>query len=177
VIEEHGPHLCLGTDIYTAHRQCLSIKERLEEHGLTVTIAPPFYWGVCQSTGSFIGSFRVRKETMRALLFDILASLAEFGFKNVYGINAHGDIEHNIAILETFRESCEKLNLRAGYPFSESIMHHYGLNGSEPYICPLKPQTVPVSQSKPWYMFTGFAWERFIVTFGHGLYCLIFPIN
>lgn len=22
VIEEHGPHLCLGTDIYTAHEYC-----------------------------------------------------------------------------------------------------------------------------------------------------------
>ncbi len=75
VIEEHGPHLCLGTDILTAHIYCLSIKEKLEEEGHTVVIAPPFYWGICQSTGGFLGSFRIRKETAKALLYDILASL------------------------------------------------------------------------------------------------------
>jgi creatinine amidohydrolase len=147
VIEEHGPQLCLGTDIYTAHLHCLFIKQRLEAAGLTVVIAPPFYWGICQSTGSFIGSFRVRKETMKALLFDILASLAGFGFRNVYGVNAHGDIEQNIAIVETFREATEQLNLKAGYAFSESILHHYGLTGAEPYICPVKPQAIQVSQA------------------------------
>lgn len=147
VIEEHGPHLCLGTDIYTAHLQCLFVKQRLEGKGFSVVIAPPFYWGICQSTGSFIGSFRVRKETMKALLFDILASLAGFGFKNVYGVNAHGDIEQNIALVETFQEAHEKLHLNAGYAFSESVLHHYGLNGSEPYICPIKSQSISVSQS------------------------------
>ena len=148
VLEEHGPHLCLGTDIYTAHLHCLFVKQRLEEKGLSVVIAPPIYWGICQSTGSFIGSFRIRKETMKALLFDILATLAEFGFRNVYGLNAHGDIEQNVTLIEAFREAREKLNLNAGYTFSESLLHHYGLNGSEAYLCPFKPQTIQVSRAK-----------------------------
>jgi creatinine amidohydrolase len=84
---------------------------------------------------------------MKALLFDILASLAEFGFKHVYAVNAHGDIEHIIALIETFREVSEKLNIQAACPFSESIMHHYGLTGAEPYICPVKPQVIQVSPS------------------------------
>jgi creatinine amidohydrolase len=148
VIEEHGPHLCLGTDIYTAHIHCIFIKEKLEEKGLKVVIAPPFYWGLCQSTGGFMGSFKLRKETVKAVLFDILASLAEFGFKNIYGINAHGDIEHSIALIETFKEASEKLMIKACYPFSQNIMHHYGLTGNEAYICPVKPQTIRVSTSK-----------------------------
>jgi creatinine amidohydrolase len=148
VIEEHGPHLCLGTDIYTAHIHSNFIKEKLEGKGHTVVIAPPFYWGICQSTGGFIGSFKVRKETVKALLFDILASLAEFGFKNIFGINAHGDIEHSIALMETFKEASEKLKINARYTFPQNIMHHYGLTGNEPYICPIKPQTISVSTSK-----------------------------
>lgn len=148
VIEEHGPHLCLGTDIYTAHVHSIFVKQRLEEKGLPVVIAPPFYWGVCQSTGSFIGSFRVRKETAKALLFDIMASLAEFGFQDIYGINAHGDIEHSITVIEAFKDVTEKLKINARYAFSQSVMHHYGLTGSEPYICPIKPQTISVSTSK-----------------------------
>jgi creatinine amidohydrolase len=148
VIEEHGPQLCLGTDIYTAHIHSLFIKERLEKQGIKVVIAPPFYWGICQSTGSFIGSFKIRKETAKALLFDILASLAEFGFKKVYGINAHGDIEQNIVLIEAFKEASEKLAIHACYAFSQNVMHHYGLKGDEPYICPIQPQTIRVSASK-----------------------------
>ncbi|HLP81935.1 MAG TPA: creatininase family protein, partial [Nitrosomonas sp.] len=148
VIEEHGPHLCLGTDIYTAHLQSVFIKQILEEKGKKVVIAPPFYWGICQSTGSFIGSFRIRKETAKALLFDILSSLAEFGFKNIYGINAHGDIEQNIALIEAFKDAHKELKMNACYLFSQSVMHHYGLTGNEPYICAIKPQTVTINTSK-----------------------------
>jgi len=148
VIEEHGPQLPLGTDIYTAHLQCLYLKKRLEESGHAAVIAPPFYWGICQSTGSFIGSFKSRKETVKMIVFDIIASLAGFGFRNVYGINAHGDIEHNVALIEAFREAAEKLSVHARYMFQESIMHHYGLTGEEPYICPVKPQTVKINISE-----------------------------
>lgn len=148
VIEEHGPHLCLGTDIYIAHIQCMFIKEKFKEKGVEAVIAPPFYWGICQATGSFIGSFKTRKETVKAVLFDIMASLAEFGFKNVYGINAHSDIEHSVALIEAFKEVTEKLEINASYTFSKDIMHHYGLNGEEPYICPIKSQTIRISSSE-----------------------------
>jgi creatinine amidohydrolase len=148
VLEEHGPQLCLGTDIYTAHLYCIFVKKILAERGFKVVIAPPFYWGICQSTGGFIGSFQVRKETAKALLLDILASLAQFGFKNVFGINAHGDIEQNIVMIEAFKEASEKYAINARYAFSQAIMHHYGLKGDEPFICAVKPQTIPVSTSK-----------------------------
>lgn len=148
VIEEHGPHLCLGTDIYTAHLYCRDIKKRLEETGRLVTIAPPFYWGICQSTGGFIGSFSIRKETAKALLIDILTSLAEFGFKNIYGISAHGDVAHSIVINEAFKEAGESLGINARYLFDEWRLHHFGLTGSEPYLSPVKQQTITVSAAK-----------------------------
>lgn len=148
VIEEHGPQLCLGTDIYTSHIYCLAIKENLEEKGHTVVIAPPFYWGVCQSTGGFIGSFRIQKETAKALISDILSSLSEFGFNNIFGVNAHGDIEHNIAIIEAFREVHEKLHINACYAFDEWRFPHFGLELDEPCLCPIKPQTITVSKSE-----------------------------
>lgn len=148
VLEEHGPQLCLGTDIYTAHIYCLAIKEKLEEKGHTVVVAPPFYWGVCQSTGGFIGSFHIRKETAKALISDILLSLSEFGFHNVFGVNAHGDIEHNIAIIEAFREAHEQLHINACYAFDEWRFPHFGLKFNEPYLCPVKPQTIKVSKAE-----------------------------
>lgn len=147
VIEEHGPQLCLGTDIYTAMLHCSYVKKKLKEKGIEAVIAPPFYWGVCQSTGSFIGSFRIRKETASALVYDILASLATFGFRNIFGVNAHGDIEQNIALIDAFREANTKLSINSRYLFHEHLLPHYGLSGDEPFLCPLKPQTIKVSSS------------------------------
>jgi creatinine amidohydrolase len=147
VIEEHGPHLCLGTDIYTAHIHCLQIQEKLAARGQRVAIAPPFYWGVCQSTGSFLGSFRIRKETAQAVLFDLISSLAGFGFKNIFGVNAHGDIEQNIAILEAFKAASAASKVNARYAFAQNLLHHYGLSGAKAYICPVAPQAISVSTS------------------------------
>lgn len=147
VIEEHGPHLCLGTDIYIAHLQCLLVKHELEKRGRKALIAPPFYWGVCQATGGFIGSFRVRKETAKALLVDMIASLAEFGFRDVYGINAHGDIAQNMVLLEAFREAAEDSAINARIAFPADRMHHFGLGGSETYVCPVRPQTISIGVS------------------------------
>jgi creatinine amidohydrolase len=147
VVEEHGPHLCLGTDIYTAHIYCLEIKKRLEQKGYTAVIAPPFYWGVCQATRGFIGSFNIRLETAKMLLFDILASLKDFGFSRVFGVNAHGDVEHAIAVISAFKEASAQLGMTACFPFPEDRLFHYGLKGDEPYISPLKPQQISVSQA------------------------------
>ena len=88
VMEEHGPHLCIATDIYTAHIDCVHIKEVLEGQGYPAIIAPPFYWGVCQAAKGFIGSFNIRPETAQALLLDILTSLRDFGLKRMFGVNA-----------------------------------------------------------------------------------------
>lgn len=147
VIEEHGPHLCLGTDIYTAHVYCLSLKEKLEAQGHQVVIAPPFYWGVCQSTGGFVGSFSIRKETASALLFDILASLKGFGFKSIFGVNAHGDIDHSLAIIEAFKNASEQLEVNACYAFDEWRLPHFGFSGDEPYLCPIETLTVKVGDT------------------------------
>lgn len=145
VIEEHGPHLCLATDVYTAELYCASAKRELENRGLPAVVAPPFCWGVCQSTGGFIGSFQIRKETAKNLLLDILASLKRFGFDEVYGVNAHGDIEQNILLMEAFREAAETHGMAARCLFRREVLHLYGLTGDEPYICALEPQSIRIS--------------------------------
>lgn len=139
VMEEHGPHLPLCTDASIAHGQCLALQQVLLRHGIASVIAPPFYWGVCQSTGGFIGSFQVRRETATALLYDILASLAGFGFTQVYGINAHGDIEHALAAMDAFRQAREQLGLRASLGFPQDRLAPFGLTGEEPWLFPVAP--------------------------------------
>jgi creatinine amidohydrolase len=79
---------------------------------------------------------------------DILASLAQFGFKSVVGINAHRDIEQHVVIIEAFKAASEKFGINARYAFAQNIMPHYGLKGDEQYIYPVKLQAIQVSSSR-----------------------------
>jgi creatinine amidohydrolase len=147
VLEEHGPHLCLGTDMYTAQVHCSYIQKKLQIRGLNSVVAPPFYWGICQSTKNFIGSFTIRMDTAKALVVDIIHSLSEFGFTEVFGVNAHGDIEQHILCMESFKEAYEKTGIQSVYCFPKDRMHFYGLRGDEKYICPVEPQMITISSS------------------------------
>ena len=42
VVEEHGPHLCLGTDILTAHLYCLASRKSWHVKGIRLCWRRPF---------------------------------------------------------------------------------------------------------------------------------------
>lgn len=120
VIEEHGPHLPLGTDTYMAYLRCKLIKLELEKRGIKTIIAPPFYWGVNHATGAFPGSFFSRPETVKAVIYDALSTLKRWGFDHVFVVNNHGDFYHNKAIIKGVKEAWVDTGIRARYiaPFS-----------------------------------------------------------
>lgn len=84
VIEEHGPHLCLGTDTYLAFHLCQLVRTKLAAQQIDSLIAPPFYWGINSATSGFAGSFTVKPETMVSVLLDILGCLKRWGFSQVF---------------------------------------------------------------------------------------------
>lgn len=155
VMEEHGPQLCIATDIYTSHIYSIAVKDKLEEKGYKAVIAPPFYWGICQSARGFVGSFNIRLETAQALLFDILHSLCDFGFKQIFAINSHGDVEHKIVAMNAFKEAWEKFQITACIPFDDFMLHHLGLESSEPWFYSIKPQDIKVSEARVSDVHTG----------------------
>lgn len=147
VIEQHGPHLALGTDTFSAHSVCCLVKQKLEYRGKSCLIAPPFYWGVNQATGAFPGSFSSRESTMSACLYDICASLASFGFKKAYGVNFHGDPLHMRPIVNGFRDATGTLKIEAKYAIDRAQISYLNeqfadmsLTGDEPYILPTGPE-------------------------------------
>ena len=80
IIEEHGPHLPLGTDIYLAYEQAHDVWESLTALGITSVIAPPFYLGGVQAlTRQFPGTFGFRKETIITCICELLESLDPCG--------------------------------------------------------------------------------------------------
>jgi creatinine amidohydrolase len=153
VIEEHGPHIGLGADTYFAYLFCRLTRRELESRGIRTLIAPPFYWGINTATGRFPGSFTVRKETLKAILYDIIASLQSWGFTHVFGINLHADHDHTVTVLEAIQEAQSGTGIGAYCVLDDSAASRFGLTGNEPYVI--------VQNSPPLPKYTGIHADAF----------------
>jgi len=134
VIEEHGPHLCLGTDTYLTYYLCKKIKQGLFDLGIDSLIAPPYYWGINNVTGAFPGSFTIQPETMVSVLCDLLVCLDKWGFKNIFLLNFHGDFKHNITIINAVKKAHLELGVDAYFVVPDFYIRRAGLTGSEKYL-------------------------------------------
>jgi len=132
VIEEHGPHMTCGTDAYLGYLLCKLTRRELESRGVRTLVAPPFFWGINQTTHVFPGTFTVSPETMKALLGDILSSLKSMGFTNIFNINAHMDSVHTRTVLAAIIDAQKNLGLNVRYVFAEEDARASGLTGEPP---------------------------------------------
>ena len=86
-VEQHGPHLPLGTDSLIAHALCLSVAERLPGR---VLVMPPPWYGLSPHHMRFAGTISLRAETLMALSGDVVDSLVGHGFRRIALVNGHG---------------------------------------------------------------------------------------
>lgn len=100
VIEQHGPHMSLGIDLYLTYEVCRRARRELERRGVPAVIAPPSWVGVNVETGAFPGSMDAAEETVSAVIRDELASLRVWGFRRVLVVNLHADAMHRLALAQ-----------------------------------------------------------------------------
>jgi len=148
VIEQHGPHLPLAVDTYGAYIRSKLTKQNLEEKGIKALITPPFYWGINNASGAFPGSFTTRKETTKAVIYDMLANIKGWGFNYVFVLNHHGDTYHEIAILEAVKQARIDFGIRAYYILPKSSAQRFNLAGRDetgafPYQILITPSPPP----------------------------------
>ncbi len=104
MIEAHGPHLDLSPDVYLGYLYARLLSQRLAARGIRAILAPPMYWGVSLDLQRYAGTFSVRPGTMRALLVDMFACLASWGFTRAFVVNAHGDPTHRATIRQAIED-------------------------------------------------------------------------
>lgn len=134
VIEEHGPHLPLGSDIYLSYAICKKIKDMICAQKGECLIAPPYYWGINHCTSSFPGTFSLKPETMIKVLTEIFENLYPFGFDKVYCVNQHGDTLHVKTIINAIKTANEKFNMHIQLLIEPYELYQYELSGKEDYI-------------------------------------------
>jgi creatinine amidohydrolase len=151
VIEEHGPHLPLGTDIYDSYIEMKQVARLLKAKGKKVVIAPPLYWGINEVTGSFGGSFTVRPSTLKSLIEDTFFSLRKDGFQTVYITTGHGDQLHNLTILQGVEGARSTTGIRGFVIMSSRMKDRFGLTGREPHVL-IVEQTFGSGSAPPRYI-------------------------
>lgn len=100
-LEQHGPHLPLGMDAFSARYFSERAIERLSEGALkkwNFILYPTVFLGADVLT--HLGSVEVKPRTLRAVLSDVVGGLAKSGFKNIILVGAHGGPRHMVVLEE-----------------------------------------------------------------------------
>ncbi|HSE93929.1 MAG TPA: creatininase family protein [Methylomirabilota bacterium] len=99
-LEEHGPHLPLGVDVFTAEYFAREIAQRLtaERPGWSAVLAPTLHLGAF--TFDAPGTVRVRQRVVRDALVDYGRAFARAGFRFVLVANGHAGPTHLAALDE-----------------------------------------------------------------------------
>jgi creatinine amidohydrolase len=113
--EPHGPHSPLATDMVISIGICERVCRRLSnDPELRALILPPFAYGVTRYSGEFPGPIHVHEETLRAVVVDVVRSLAAQGFPHVVLVNNHFEPEH-VQTLHRALDALEAEGIHAGY--------------------------------------------------------------
>jgi creatinine amidohydrolase len=83
--EQHGPHMPLATDALLGDHMARAVAERLDAF-----LAPTVRVGCSEHHLAFPGTLSLSQETFRALVADIVRSLARGGFRRVVLLPTHG---------------------------------------------------------------------------------------
>src|SRR5262245_2510055 len=133
MIEEHGPHLPVGSDTFGVLYEANGVAKRLSDAApyWNIVMMPPIHYG--QSGANRLGdmpihpgTYSIRQSTLRSIVADLGGQIAQNGFKWIFVLNGHGAPTHNIAI----NEACDFISER----FAVTMLHITGLFRADPEI-------------------------------------------
>ena len=133
MIEQHGPHLPVGADTIGVAYEANAVATRVSQAlpGWNVIMMPGINYG---NSGAnrlgdlpiHPGTYGIRQSTLRSLVADVGAQIAQNGFKWIFVMNGHGAPTHNIAI----NEACDFVS----ETFRVTMLHLTGLFGGDAAI-------------------------------------------
>jgi creatinine amidohydrolase len=112
-VEQHGPHLPLGSDLFQARLVMEAVVARVREAGWTVLLAPTLPYTTAFLSRRFAGSVSIRKSNLVPFFRDLLCSFATNGLVNLVVVSQHLDPPHVLAWERACREAAAEAGARA----------------------------------------------------------------
>lgn len=124
-LEEHGPHLPVGTDIFISADIAHSVASNLEKihPDINCVQLPYLPIGVAKPTADFPGTVSIRKNVVKKCVYDVCSSLAKHGFKYLVIWTFHMDFKHLKAITQAIKRARWK-NILVCEPLSRFFYTH-----------------------------------------------------
>jgi creatinine amidohydrolase len=126
MLEEHGPHLPIASDTFGVMFEANGVAERVsrELSKWNVVMMPPIHYaetGANEIGGVFIhpGTYGIRHTTLRSLVADIGAQVAQNGFKWIFVLTGHGSPTNGVAV----NDACDFVS----ETFGVTMLHVSGL--------------------------------------------------
>jgi creatinine amidohydrolase len=134
MLEEHGPHLPIGTDTIGVEYEAEKVAERLSQAlpDWNVVVMPTLHYGSsgANQVGGNIaihpGTYGVRQSTLRSLIADVGGQIAQNRFKWLFVMNGHGAPTHHTAV----NEACDFVS----EIFNVTMLNVSGLFNADPAI-------------------------------------------
>lgn len=146
VIEQHGPHLPLATDVYLPYALLRRAREILASMSVPSLLMPPFYWGVNHVTAAFPATFEVRPEIVLELMVDLIKNLKKDGFGHLFCLSGHGDVLHNKTMLAAIKRGGQESGLAAHFVCPPFVLNRLK---ADPAFDPADATVVPVRDASP----------------------------
>jgi len=119
-MEEHGPHLPVGTDFLTS-RHAASDAIRIlnkEKPNFSFVLFPIVPLGFCDFNTDFPGSISSSSKTIKNIVFDIGSNLANHGFKYLIICTYHMALPHLRGIYKAMKKLENKYDMKCYEPWS-----------------------------------------------------------
>src|SRR5262245_57960406 len=88
-VEQHGPHLPVGTDYFVVERIARAAATELAKD-IPALVAPTMPFGSSHHHFPFGGTLSLSTETYYRVLYDLAESLIVDGFRRIFMLNGHG---------------------------------------------------------------------------------------
>jgi creatinine amidohydrolase len=157
-IEQHGPHLPLGTDMMIADGLVMRACEQLESD-VTVLVLPTQAIGESTEHGAFPGTLSHEAETLLAAWTEIGVALTRSGIHKLVIVNAHGGQSQIVDLVaQRLRARHAMLVVRASYlnwPLPDGLMEadeirhgHHGGQAETSIMLALHPDVVRMDKAR-----------------------------
>jgi creatinine amidohydrolase len=129
-MEEHGPHLPLGTDPLAAEIMAERAAQLADQavSSINIVLLPRLYAGYSEGAMHFCGTLSVGLTTLRNLVHDLCSSIARHGFTRILLVNHHMELAHIKVLLQAAEDTMKRHPVRI-VEASSAIFFTDGVNG------------------------------------------------